>query len=205
VTELDPADVGGGARPDGAGVKVRRMSATLIQRTLYQQLGLGHEDFFEDGEYFGILQAFDIADDLYPLQPADAFPTPDPEGAAQERFFALGGGSAIRQVRRSSAAGPTFVLTLTQVSQAWCRFGLEKNPNEALLPGGANPKEGDEATVKATLRRWHLHFWGVVATDADVDNVYDNVFEPLAAMDGPFTAHVGACSYFIRHPHWIFY
>ncbi|PTL81991.1 hypothetical protein [Vitiosangium sp. GDMCC 1.1324] len=191
------------ARPAANAPRITRMSATQIQRALYQQLGLAHEDFFISAAEYGIPMAESRNDDFYPMQSPDALPAPRQTPTA-ERFYGLGGGSVMTQTSHDRSVSPTFALTLTQVSQRWCRLGLAKSGNVALFPPGtkrtANPED-----VKATLRRWSMHFLGERLSDAQVETLYTRVFVPLATPTDTEPAYVGVCSYFIRHPHWIFY
>ncbi|NOK09539.1 hypothetical protein [Corallococcus exercitus] len=191
------------ARPDPDATRITRMSGTQVQRALYQQLGLTHDDFFISATEFGIPMAESRNDDLYPMQPPDAVPAPRQLPTA-ERFYGLGGGSVMNQTAQDRSASPTFALTLTQVSQRWCRLALAKTGNTALFPAGSQ-RTADPAEVKATLRRWSLHFLGERFTDAQVDALYTDVFVPLSTPTDTEPAWVGVCSYFIRHPHWIFY
>jgi hypothetical protein len=191
------------ARPDPESPRVARMSATQIQRALYQQLGLTHDDFFESSSEFGVpMASAKNGDELYPLQGPDALPTPA-NRPTLERHVALGGGSALMQVQAQLETGPTFVHSLTPLAQRWCRLALEKPMNTALFPGGAS-MSADAAEAKATLARWHFHFLAERPSDAEVDAVYNGVFVPLAT-GGVDVAYVGVCSYFIRHPQWVFY
>ncbi|MCP3140963.1 hypothetical protein [Pyxidicoccus xibeiensis] len=190
-------------RPNPDAPRITRMSATQIQRALYQQLGLGHDDYFSSANEFGIPMAESRGDDNYPLQPPDALPMPR-QNISGERYHALGGGSVINQVSHDRSPSPTFVLTLTQVSQRWCRRALAKPGNTVLFPTGT-PRTANPEDVKATLRRWSLHFLGERFTDAQVDALYAGVFVPLATPTDTEPAYVGVCSYFIRHPYWIFY
>jgi hypothetical protein len=191
------------SRPDPDAPRISRLSAVQVQRALYQQLGLRHEDFFISANEFGLPMAESRGDDFYPLQPPDALPMPR-QAATGERYHALGGGSVVNQVTQDRTASPTFALTLTQVSQRWCRRALAMTENPALFPAGTT-RSANPADVKATLRRWSLHFLGERFTDAQVDALYQDVFVPLATPTDTEPAYVGACSYFIRHPHWIFY
>ncbi|HEY1088465.1 MAG TPA: hypothetical protein VGE37_12245 [Archangium sp.] len=191
------------ARPNPAAPRITRVKAEQVQQALYQQLGLGHADFFTDASNFGIAMAQPINDDLYAFQPTDAYLTPrtsDPK----ERFHGLGGGSVVTQQRADPSTSPTFVLTLTQVSQRWCRIAYRKQNNEALFPAGTT-KGTDEANVKSTISRWFLHFHGTRATTEDVDAMYSKVWLPLDGATNAETGFVGLCSAFIRHPDWIFY
>ncbi|HEY0880890.1 MAG TPA: hypothetical protein VGD87_05140 [Archangium sp.] len=191
------------AKPNPAAPRITRVKAEQVQKALYQQLGLAHADFFIDAADFGIDKAQPINDDLYAFQPTDAYLTPrtnDP----RERFHGLGGGSVVTQQRADPSTSPTFVLTLTQVSQRWCRIAYRAQNNEALFPAGTT-KATDEANVKATIARWFLHFHGTRATPADVDAMYSKVWLPLDGPTNAETGFVGLCSAFIRHPDWIFY
>ncbi|NRD45320.1 hypothetical protein [Corallococcus exiguus] len=191
------------ARPDPEAPRITRMSATQVQRALYQQLGLTHDDFFSSATEFGIPMAESYEDERYPMQPPDAVPAPR-QHTTGERFYGLGGGSVFNQSTPDRTASPTFALTLTQVSQRWCRLALAKTGNTALFPAGSK-RTADAVDVKATLRRWSLRFLGERFTDAQVDALYADVFVPLSTPTDTEPAYVGVCSYFIRHPHWIFY
>lgn len=190
-------------RPAQDAPRVTRMSAQQIQRALYQQLGLAHGDFFGPAQDFGIATA-DVQgrEDRYPMQGPDAFPMARQE-SPNERFLGLGGGSTVRQVRPDPSLPPTFVHTLTQVAQRWCRLALAKAGNRALLPEGAS-LSAEPAQALGTIKRWRLHFLAERSDDED-RRLYDTVFQPLAASAGAEPAYVAVCSYFIRHPHWIFY
>jgi hypothetical protein len=189
------------AQPDFSAPRVSRLKPEQVQRALYQQLGLAHGDFFTTAGEYGIVMAEQRTDELYPFQPNDALPAPRQQGP-RDRFQALGGGSSYGQRRSDLSVSPGFVLTLTQVSQRWCRLGLNKQNNVALFPTGAT-RTTDAANVKATIRRWFLHFHGRRATDAAVEQLYTAVWQPLST--DPEAAWVGLCSSFIRHPDWIFY
>jgi hypothetical protein len=189
-------------RPDPSAMRMTRMTAERVQRALYQQLGLAHSDFFSAGSNYGIAMANPITDDDYPMQGPDAFPPPFTVEPS-DRFYGLGGGSVTQGQKKDLTPSPTFVLTLTQVSQRWCRMALNKTGNTALFPAGTT-NATDDANVKATLARWFLHFHGTKASQAEIDELFDTVWTPLASQGGdvPWT---GLCSAFIRHPDWIFY
>jgi hypothetical protein len=191
------------SRPNPDAPRITRMSADQVQRALYQQLGLGYDDFFVNAKEFGFDMAESRGEDHLPLQSPDAIPAPR-QYISGERYHGLGGGSVMNQVSADRTPAPTFALTLTQVSQRWCRRALAKPDNTALFPKGAT-RTANPADVKATLKRWSLHFLGERFTDAQVDELYTDVFVPLATPTDTEPAYVGVCSYFIRHPHWIFY
>ncbi len=190
------------ARPDATAPRITRVKAEQVQRALYQQLGLDYADFFTNASDYGIPHAQPRSDDLYPFQPDDAYLSPR-TSEPSERFHGLGGGSVVGQQKADLSIAPTFVLTLTQVSQRWCRLAYLKANNDALFPAGTT-KATDATNVKATITRWFLHFHGTVATAADVDAMYASVWTPLSATSAE-AGFVGLCSAFIRHPDWIFY
>lgn len=186
--------------------RITRIGAADVQRALYQQLGLSDDDFFMPASNFSIPHKTSQDDNNYPLASPDSLPAPY-EQISIDRFASLGGGSAMVQLKADSTISPTFVGSLTQIAQRWCGKALAKTPNAALLPAGASITTGsaEPEKVKAILRFWFLHFLSVDASPAEVDQVYDGVFVPLEAGKDVRTGYVGACSYFIRHPDWIFY
>ena len=186
--------------------RISRLGAADVQRALYQQLGLGDDDFFVPASEYNIVHKSSQDDNNYPLTAADSLPAPY-EGLPVERYASLGGGAPMVQMKADNTVSPSFVGTMTQVSQRWCGKALAKSPNAALLPPGASTATGsaEPDKVKAVLRYWFLHFLAEDATQAEVDGVYEGVFVPIEAGKDTATGYVGACSYFIRHPDWIFY
>jgi hypothetical protein len=186
--------------------RISRLGAAEVQRALYQQLGLSDDDFFLPASSYNIPHKTSQNDDSYPLTSADSLPAPY-EGLPVERYSSLGGGAPMIQMRPDNTVSPSFVGTMTQVSQRWCAMALAKSPNAALVPAGASIAVGsaEPDKVKAILRSWFLHFHAVDASPAEIDGVYEGVFVPLEAGKDTQTAYIGACSYFIRHPDWIFY
>jgi hypothetical protein len=111
------------------------------------------------------------------------------------------------QKKADGSISPSFVGSLTQISQRWCAMALDKPGNTALLPAGASITVGmaEPEKVKDVLRAWFLHFHSVEPSSADVDQVFEKVFVPIEQGSDARTAYIAACSYFIRHPDWIFY
>ncbi|HRI64464.1 MAG TPA: hypothetical protein PK156_09495 [Polyangium sp.] len=187
--------------------RITRLSAEDVQRALYQQLGLSDDDFFVPGSNYDIPhKSTGQQDDKYPISSPDTSPAPF-ESLPVERYSSLGGGSAAHQIRPDGTISPSFLGTLSQVSQRWCALALDKPSNTTLLPMGASIQTGsaDAAAVKSVLRFWYLHFHAVQATDVEIDTLFQNVFVPLEQGKDTRTAYIGTCSYFIRHPDWIFY
>jgi hypothetical protein len=87
-------------------------------------------------------------------------------------------------------------------------MGIAKSGSKALLFPEVDPKakSADAAdAIKKNIGYMHLHFLGEPAVDADVNEVFQDVFVPLETASDPTTAWTGVCAYFIRHPKWIFY
>ncbi len=190
-------------RPDASAKVLVRMTGQQAQRTLYQQLGLDNSDFYVKAYEYDVEMAEKKDENQYPLLGPDEMPAPRQSQTA-ERFYAIGGGSSTGQIRADSTISPTFVLTMQQTSQAWCRFALGKTGNTALFPAGAMVT-ADEVTAKSTIRRWGLHFIASQLSDDEVNALYTDLFAPLVADSSAANAYVGLCSYFIRHPLWVFY
>ncbi len=195
-----------GSAPDPQAARATRMSAVQVQRALYQQLGLANDDFFVGAEQFGIEMAEAKDDELYPLLSADALPAPR-DRATAERHQGFGGFSVVEQTRGENTPSSNFVNNLVQLSQRWCRLALDKPGNRALFPSDDARGRDDTDNVKATLRRWSRHFHATTLSDEQVDELYASLFLPLRAdVDGDLTsAWAGTCSFFIRHPRWVFY
>ncbi|MFT3771076.1 MAG: hypothetical protein QM820_37145 [Minicystis sp.] len=204
VTKLVPRS--GDKLPSIEARRVTRLGAADVQRALYQQLGLSDDDFFQPASSYNIPHKTAQDDNKYPISSPDAIPAPY-EAVSMDRYATLGGGSAMLQQKADGLISPSFVGSLTQVSQRWCAMALDKPNNTALLPAGASISVGmaEPAKVKDVLRAWFLHFHSVEAAQADVDRVFEGVFVPIEQGSDTRTAYIAACSYFIRHPDWIFY
>ncbi len=187
--------------------RITRMGADDVIRALYQQLGLSDDDFFVPGSNYDVPhKSTGQLDEKYPMSSPDSNPAPI-EGLPVERFASLGGGSAASQMKTDGSVSPSFLGTLTQVSQRWCAMALDKSGNTALLPSGASIQTGssDAAAVKSVIRFWFLHFHAKNAADTEVDQVFNAIFVPLETEKDARNGYIGTCSYFIRHPDWIFY
>ncbi len=205
VTEL--GDHAADPRPSASAPRIARLGAAEVQRALYQQLGLSDDDFFIPASNYDIPhKSTGQQDEKYPMSSLDAVPAPF-ESLPADRFASLGGGSAMYQRKYDPSISPSFAGSLAQIAQRWCAMALDKADNTTLLPGGNTSMVGstDPAAVKAILRGWFLHFHAVEAADDDVDHVFDALFVPLETETDARAAYVGTCSYFIRHPDWVFH
>jgi hypothetical protein len=193
-------------RPSIDAPRVTRLSASDVLRALYAQLGLNDDDFFAQAFNYSVEHKTSQSDGRYSMTSPDAIPAPY-EDLPAERFVSLGGGSAMLQIKSDETTSPSFLGTVTQVSQAWCRIALDKPDNAALIPAGmtlATSME-DPAAVEAVIARWFLHFHAVKAPPESIEEMFSSVFLPVEAETDAKTGYVGVCSALIRHPDWIFY
>lgn len=197
------------ATPDRDAISVRRMSAPQVVNALYAQLGLTQQDFFVEGFSYGVATASQKSQDDLPVLDPDGIPGPyGGERDAVRRFFALGGAASSQGRRATLNATPSFVQALVPLSQRWCKMAIAKPSGQALLFTGVTPgttSADDAAGIKANIGHLHRHFLSEKPTAADIDEVFTSVFLPLEAETDPQTAWAGVCSYFIRHPRWVFF
>jgi hypothetical protein len=195
--------------PDRNAISVRRMSAPQVVSALYAQLGLTQEDFFVEGFSYGVSSAAQKSPDDFPVLDPDGIPGPyGGEADPMRRFFALGGGASSRGRRADLTASPSFVQALVPLSQRWCKMAIAKPSAQARLFPSVTPstKSADDAAgIKSNIGHLHRHFLSEKPSAADIDDVFTNVFLPLEAETDPQTAWAGVCSYFIRHPRWVFF
>jgi hypothetical protein len=195
--------------PDRNAISVRRMSAHQIVSALYAQLGLSHEDFFVEGFSYGVSSAAQKSPDDLPVLDPDGLPGPyGGEADPGRRFFALGGDASSRGRRADQTPSPSFVQALVPLSQRWCKMAIAKPSGQALLFTTVTPSTKsaeDAAGIKANIGYLHRHFLSEKPTAAEIDDVFTSVFLPLETETDPQTAWAGVCSYFIRHPRWVFF
>jgi hypothetical protein len=192
--------------PDPGAVSVQRVSAGQIRDTLYAQLGLSDDDFYVPASGYGIPEISSKGEDYYPVHGADDLPGAY-EDLPVQRHAALGGSQALEGKKRDLAPSPPFAQALVAVSQRWCKLAIAKSSSTLLFPlvdrAAKSATSADD--IRKNLTYLNLHFLGEPADPADIEDVFQNVFVPLEAASDPPTAWAGVCSYFIRHPRWIFY
>jgi hypothetical protein len=92
------------------------------------------------------------------------------------------------------------------MSQAWCKAAIEKSGNTAVL--GTLTLADTSATkapqLRANLARLWLRMLGEVPTDAEVTELYEQVYLPLEAGSTK-AAWTGVCAALVRHPKWVSY
>lgn len=189
------------AHADPALPAAHRVDATFIEFGLRDLLGLSESDFYSDAHSYGVSAYLERSADNYDVRSPDRAPG---QWSPKGRFTSLGGASAVTSAHGDLSISTNFVQTLTPLSQAWCGMAVRKAANTALF-NFATPKTTDKAVIRAQIADWHSLFLAESPTSDDVDDVINGVFEPLQAKSGLEVAWVGTCSYFIRHPLFIFY
>lgn len=188
--------------------QVERKSARQILNALYQHLGL------EQADVVRFTASRNYNDSRYPVHsPDDTKPyTNDPHirPASQGpglRWFALGGGSRLYNTRANRGFSPTFGQALTQTSQAWCGFAVDKENNTALFKHVQQDALADatDAQIELNLEYLMLRFWGHVATAEEVSALKTNVYDFYASEQNERTAWVAVCAALIRDPMWLSY
>ena len=93
------------------------------------------------------------------------------------------------------------------IAQRYCKMAIAKSDHTLLFPkvDPSASSAGASAAIHDNIAYLHLHFLGEPASAEDVEAIYSELFQPLESASDPQTAWAGVCSYFIRHPKWIFY
>jgi hypothetical protein len=196
-------------RPSESVSTVQRTGATHIELGLRNLLGLSLEDFFLLPNQEGITTILPRDLDMYMLHSPDRLPrefwqfTVTPNVV---RFIQLGGNTGIFQQSEQRSVSTPFLQNIVPLSQAWCELAVDKPGNTALFTT-ADPTAGtdDMGALREQIRDWHMLFLAEIASEEDIDFVVDRVFAQHEAASNPRKAWIGTCSYFIRHPLFVFY
>lgn len=205
ITDLTLAQASTTPNPDAP--TTRRLGAEEIMGSMLAQLGLDPEvDFYQ-----GISKNFDsptrTLKGSMPLYPPTAVPGlhyAAHKTSTGQRWSALGGANWLNRQPKSYEISPSFLQTITQLSQAWCSMAIKKPDNAALFKHTTPKATSAEASaqIQQNIEHLHLRMLGLPATQADTTKIYQEVFlahEPK----GVDVAWVAVCSYFIRHPLWL--
>lgn len=193
--------------PDPNLPTTRRLGADEIRGALMAQLGLSFEqDFLQQtsSNHDSPTIVLKGAMPLYSPSSAPGLHYRAQSASAAQRWIALGGDDWLdRQVRRYDIS-PSFLQTVTQLSQAWCELAVNKADNQALFKHvQPNAKSADAADdIKANIGYLHLRMLALPADATAVTKIYEEVFlahEP----EGSKQAWIAVCSYFVRHPLWL--
>jgi hypothetical protein len=195
--------------PDVEAPTTRRIKAEVVKQALLDHLGLDEErDFVGSRNHDYLSETIRLKGPL-PLYSEDAAPRlqRNADHTSKERMAHLGAPGWLNRRSRSNELTPGFLQTLVQVSQAWCQLAVDDGENTALFREvGRDVASADDADgVRRNLQYLFLRFIGDVATDAEVNTLYNDVFLHYEAQSGPRTGWRAVCAALIRHPRWLSY
>jgi hypothetical protein len=188
-------------------VQVRRKTAEQIRVTLYAQLGLSEADFFTTSSTAGIPYRLDAnAGDAYAVRSSDATPYADPFDQGGSLYSAMGGAYWLEGKLQNDAITPNMLQALVPISQAWCRAAFEKPSNTAVLAKAtlADTSTTGAAAIKANIAYLYLRMLGEPAPQAEVDDLFANVFQPYESK-GTKVGWTAVCAALVRDPMWVLY
>ncbi len=189
IEDVQPCDIPSG---DLSPRYARRVSAEHIQHMMSTQLQLSVDDVQH-------VSRFPVDDPVFGYM-TNAF---NSSGEAWARWAALGGPHYLRGAARNSGWSPLFIQTLGPMGQAWCGRSIELG-RDALFPA-AGAGTTDESSVRANIEALYLDMLGVVASQDDIDAMYQDVYLHYANTENHDVAMKAVCSAFIRHPLWLTY
>lgn len=193
--------------PDADAQTVRRITAEELRASMLDHMGLTMEDDFIQNYSTNFASPTVVLKGSLPLWSDNEIPKIHYVNArtASTRMTNLGGPNWLKRQGRSFVVDPTFLQTLVQVSQAWCTMAVAKTGNTALFRDVAKTATSDTAAaeIRQNLRYLYLRFIGDVATDAEIDALFDNVFVPYETSAGPETGWRAVCTSLTRHPRYL--
>lgn len=211
IRELDGYTPGGSEDAPTDVVLVRRLRAEQIYRSFRALLGLEDEVFWDSAQHHGYYPVIGWGSaGNYPMYSPDWPPgwsTNSPiRAAATLRWYALGGPNWAEGRKRDQSLSPTFMHTLTQVSQAYCRLSITDDTNDAVmhlatLSDGSADAAG---SIRTNIAHLHLKFLGEPANDARVDDLFE-LFQTYETDSSREAAWVAVCSTLLRDPLFVTY
>lgn len=196
--------------PSPSAFTVRRLRADEMVVCLMDQLGLGPEDFVDTSSPDWKDHEWTARGGRLFVWPTDWAPGISnqyvSDKRATERSETLGGAVVLLGRKGDVGLGPSALQTLVQMSQAWCKLAIEKPGNTAVLRYVTlADKSGTKATqIRQNISQLSLRMLGDVPSDAEVTELYEQVFLPLepASTKAAWTA---VCAALVRHPKWLSY
>ena len=172
----------------------RRLGADEFRDSLMASLGLTYEDDFFQSYSSNFESQTVVLRGPLALRATDEAPGlhhVDQRTSVARRWAALGGADWLNRKPRSYDISPSFLQTVTQVSQAWCELAVNKADNTALFRD-VSPTQGSDVAaseIKTNIAYLHLRFLAMPATAAEVDAIFDDVFVGRRARR-PFTCRL---------------
>lgn len=196
--------------PSPEAFTVRRLRADEMVLSLVDQLGLTVEDFVDTSRPTWRDEAWVARGGRLFVWPTDWAPGISgayvSDARTTERFETMGGAVILQGRKPDVSLGPAAMQTLVQMSQAWCKLAVEKPGNTAVLRGVtlSDTSATKSTEIKANIAQLHLRMLGDPATDADVTELYEQVYLQLEPASTK-AAWIGVCASFVRHPKWLAY
>jgi hypothetical protein len=195
------------ASPDPDAPTTRRLGAHEVMGSMLAQLGLDPEvDFYQglSNNHDSPTRVLKGSMPLYSPTAAPGLHYGAQKTSTSQRWSALGGSDWLDRQAKNFEISPSYLQTITQLSQAWCSMAVKKPDNAALFKHTTPKATSAEASaeLQQNIAYLHLRMLGLPATQEDTTKIYQEVFlahEPKGAD----VAWVAVCSYFIRHPLWL--
>lgn len=174
-------------------VVARRMPADMIRTELQRQLDLTDAEIDSSGRALG-------SPDDSPQRVGN-----QRRAGAHDAWQDLGGAHILDGRRNSTEVSEPLLQILVPTSQAWCSISVRNK--DILFRDATRDSQSatDEAAIKANIRYLFLHMLGEVASDADVNAMYDSVFVPTETSEDSPTAWTAVCATLVRDPLWLTY
>ncbi|MGV3624221.1 MAG: hypothetical protein ACO1OB_25610 [Archangium sp.] len=209
IRELpERGSVNEGPSPDA--FTVRRLRSDEMIQSLMKQLGLELADFVATDSPNWKNEAYTVRGGRFFMWPTDWSPGISgqyvSDSRATERYESLGGAVILQGRKNDATLGPTAMQSLTQASQAWCRMAVDKANNKAVLRHVtlADTSDTKSVEIKKNITSLSLRMLGEPPSDADVNELYADVYLPLEPQGTKF-AWSAVCAALIRHPKWLAY
>ncbi|MDP3505605.1 MAG: hypothetical protein Q8S33_35010 [Myxococcales bacterium] len=189
---------------------LRRKSVDQILRSLQDQLGLVEADLYRPYSFPMPVPGttptiYGRNADSYPARSPQALPPNDASEVGTPLYVALGGAHPLIGQPSTVDITPSFALTITHLSQSWCRAAVTKSGNTAFFTRASLT---DTSTTGATNIRNNISdlAFKMLGEPPSVALV-DDLFAVFVAYEsrGAATAWTGVCAALVRDPLWLLY
>jgi hypothetical protein len=194
-------------------VNIRRKSAEQVLSSLFLQLGLANDDIYGtivDPAWIPGTLPLTIArdSDTYAAWSPDAIPTSYGGYPGYGLFYSLGGAGYLEGKERNSSISPNFLMTLTHLSQSWCKIAVSKPTNRSIFieasSSDVSSTSAGATKIKANIAALYLKMLGEPASGLEVEDLFVSVFQKYETK-GSIAAWAATCAALVRDPLWILY
>ena len=190
--------------PDPEASTIARLRADMFGEPLLRLLGLTTDDITSPAQEFGVPMLQARTED-YAVLSTDTVP-PARNSGQSTVHLGLGGASIATSVTPDPTPNATFAQFVVPLSQRYCERSVALATSPLFSAADASTGSDEPERVKTNLRDLVLRFHGSVASDAEIDVLFDEVFVPVETDAGdPRRAWVAVCSTLIRDPRFVFY